>query len=157
MGNIPHGFQFGDACTTCIDVIFEFGRTPAYLAVEFVGIERLFEWLPDPPNNHRFIVQETAYCYWFLDAKFGDQHYQVWIYLDDGTGKTVIKGEFFPFPEMYFFEYVGSPTCQIEADSQLPDLGDPIRNGYGGGHGKINWGSAINEAAFYEQDIVGVP
>lgn len=157
MGNIPHGFQIGDACHTCVGVIFEELRTPAYIAVQFAGIERLFDWLPPAPNAHRFILRETAFCYWFLDAKFEDQHYQVWVYLDDGQEKTIIKGKFFPFPQMYFFEFIDPPACQIKGDSSLPNLGDVERNGYRGGSGEIFWGSAINETAFWEQDIVGVP
>jgi len=39
MGNIPHGFQIGDACNTCVGVVFGEGRTPAYLSIVFTGIE----------------------------------------------------------------------------------------------------------------------
>lgn len=157
MGNEPGGFQFGDVCGTCIGVIFEFGRTPAYLAVQFTGIEKLIPTMPDPPNGHRFILIETAFCYWFVHGKFNNLHYQVWVDLDAPVGDTWIKGKWLDWPDMYFFEHINPAPCIIEGDSQLPDLGDPTRNGYGSGHGDVSWGSAINESAYREQDLAFPP
>lgn len=157
MGNPPGGFQIGDACTTCVGIIFDEGRTPAYIAVQFSGIEKLIDWMPDPPNGHRFVLIEWDFCYWFLDARLDNRNFQIWVYLDAPGHDTWIKGKWLAFPEMYFFEHINNAPCIIQGDSQLPDLGDVTRNGYGAGSCKVNWGSAINEAAYREQDLVFPP
>lgn len=156
MGNIPHGFQIGDACNTCVGVIFEELRTPAYLAIEFTGIEKLFPDFPDPPNGHRFVLIETEYCVWMVSAYIGLWLCTVWVWLDyEGKG-TRIMAEFPLINELFFF-FTDPVPCIIEGDSELPDPLDPRKDAYSGGSCRINWGSAINESAWREQNLFPPP
>lgn len=154
MGNTPHGFQIGDACNTCIPDVFDSGRTPKYIAVQFSGIEKLEDFLPEPPNGHRFILIEYKYCGWEVDVLLGEQACRLSVILDDLSGKTKVIGWFYPELYPFFFHYWQDGVCKISWDSELPDPPPLTKSWYSGGHGDLHWGSAINENSYNAQDLV---
>ncbi len=147
MGEDPHGFQFGDACNVCVGVIFGEGRTPAYLAVQFSGIEKVWPAAPDPIVNHRFVCIETAHCFWAVTTYVGLWFCLVVIDLFDIDGGTTISAKFTLIGDYFFFFKDPSP-CIISGESELPDMGDPAKDAYSGSSCRVNWGSTINESAW---------